>query len=35
MIESTHEDHINKSKEIGENIGKILIKKGGLRILKL
>ena len=24
-----------KSKEIGENVGKILIKKGGLRILKL
>ena len=35
MIESTHADQMNKSKEIGENIGKILIKKGGLRILKL
>ena len=35
MIESTHADQMNKSKEIGENVGKILIKKGGLRILKL
>ena len=35
MIESTHADQMNKSKEIGANVGKILIKKGGLRILKL
>ena len=35
MIESTHSDQMNKSKEIGENVGKILIKQGGLRILKL